>query len=268
MFLKESQAIIETLIKVENLNVKYGNTHVIKDLSFEVKDVVRNGHITGQIVAVLGESGCGKSTLFRALSGLKGYTGTIQIADIEGNKFIGLENTKVGHVGLVDQKYTMFRHKTVNQTLVMALRNRKDVTDIQSHIDKYTKQISIDHILDKYPNEISGGQRQRAALLERLFNDNHFIILDEPFSGLDVKSKITSKSFIREIVNENEYNTVMFCTHNIESAVQMADLILILSNDGRLVKQINLRDEEYEYNAYSEKHIQLANELNKFMLNL
>ena len=256
---------MEKLLTVNNLNVHYGKVHVLKDISFEIKDVIRNGHVTGQIVAVLGASGCGKSTLFRVLSGLKDYTGEIELADIKEDKIINYIPPRAGSVGMVDQAYTMFRHKTVHSALSFALRNR-DIKDKNAHIKKYATQVGIDHVLNKYPNELSGGQRQRAALLERLFNENHFIILDEPFSGLDVKSKVSAKTFIREIVNEHEFNTVLFCTHNINVAVEMADVILILSEDGRLTKQYNLREENYVYNQLTERHVELTEEIQNHFL--
>ena len=261
---------METLLKVENLNVSYGDTQVLRDISFEIKDVIRNGHITGQIVGIVGESGCGKSTLFKVLSGLAfdddnktimNVDGKIEIAKIKGDKIDSYIQPKSGEVGLVDQAYTMFRHRKIRSSLTFALRNRTDVKDIDTHINKYAKEIGIEHVLDKYPNELSGGQRQRAALLERLFNDNHFLILDEPFSGLDVKSKVSAKNFIRGIVNQHEFNTVVFCEHNIEAVVEMSDLIIILSSDGRLVKSINLRDEGYEYGVLTTRHLELVKQI-------
>lgn len=255
------------VLKIENLKVSYGDKVVIPNLTFEIEDVIRNNTVTGQIVAILGESGCGKSTLFRTLSGLKNYEGSISILDDINNYEVNNPKYKSpikGDIGFVDQKYTMFRHKTVYNSLMLALRKYNGNKD--EKIDEYLSKLNILDIKHKYPNEISGGQRQRAALLERLFNDNHYIILDEPFSGLDIKNRESTKSFIRSIVNEHELNTIIFCTHNISIAVEMADVILVLNKKGELIQQTNLRSKGYGYNQYDQQHINLTKQLKNLLL--
>lgn len=237
---------MEKVIKVKDLTISYGDTKVIDNISFDIEDVIIDGQTTGQIVAVLGQSGCGKSTLFRALAGLKDYDGSILLAKVLDDTIQHYVAPEAGMVGLVDQKYTMFRHRTVRSALSMVLKRKGKIqVTIDGDIDYYSKKLGIESILDKYPNELSGGQRQRAALLERLFNGNHYIILDEPFSGLDVKSKESAKSFMRQIVNEHELNNILFCTHNVNIAVEMADVIIVLSSHGTILKQINLREQGY-----------------------
>lgn len=258
---------MEDLLTVKNLSVSYGDTKVLNDLSFNIKDEVEEGYVRGQLVSVIGPSGSGKTTLFRALAGLKDYSGDIILRDIKNDVAGDKIAPESGLVGLVDQKYTMFRHKTVRQALKSVLKKRHKGFNSKTNkliddamIDKHAKIIGIEHVLDKYPNELSGGQRQRAALLERLLNGNHYLILDEPFSGLDVKSKDDSKEFMRNIVNGHELNTILFSTHNIRTAVEMSDVILVIKN-GTIVFNTNLRNEGYSYGSYTLKHSTLESKL-------
>lgn len=248
------------VLKVDNLNAYYGDHHVLKNISFEIEDILRPGEIAGQLVAILGESGCGKSTFFKTLSGLKEYEGTISILNNE----MEIINPIAGDVGFVDQKYTMFRHKTVYQSLKFSLRDSNlNENEKKDKIESLLNEMGIFHIKDKYPNELSGGQKQRSALLERLLRGNTYIILDEPFSGLDVKNKEASKRFIRNVVNQHEINTFLFSTHQIDDAVELADVILIFSNNGELIYNLNLRKEGYEYGSYTSKHQTLTKEIKK-----
>jgi ABC-type sugar transport system ATPase subunit len=258
---------MKPLIDIQNLTIKYGNVTVIDDISFQIHDTILPGRTTGQICAFLGSSGCGKSTLFKAIAGLKSFEGHIGLATVESGEIVDYVAPKPGLVGLVDQKYTMFRHKTVRQTLTAVLnRNKKIAKKLTDNvIEEFSTELGINHVLDKYPNEISGGQRQRSALLERLFNGNNFIILDEPFSGLDVKSKNAAKRFIREIVNKEQLNTMIFCTHNVKAAVEMADVIIILDKTGKIIKNVNLRAIGLEYDSYTAAHINLEHEITNLL---
>ena len=114
----------ETLLYIENLSVSYDDTIIIKDITLTEKDVVREGvENTGQVIAFVGRSGRGKSTLFKALTGLIPYaTGKILIKDFEAKEPNVAKVVKEGNIGFVDQKYTLFRHKTVHESLKFSLR--------------------------------------------------------------------------------------------------------------------------------------------------
>ena len=128
----------ETLLYVENLSVAYDDKVIIKDISLIEKDVVRTGvENTGQTIAILGRSGRGKSTFFKALTGLViPKTGKILIKDFTSKEENAAKPVKEGDIGFVDQKYTLFRHKTVSQTLQFALR-KSDLS--QTEKDKKIK---------------------------------------------------------------------------------------------------------------------------------
>lgn len=215
----------EPLLQVKISQFSYDKP-VLRDINFIEYDVLRLNYITGQTIAILGRSGRGKSTLFRLLSGLESSPNSEIILNVGGKP----EFVHEGMVGMIDQKYTLFRHKTIKQTLKFAANRNKKLD--QSSIDEYIKEVchywDILGNLDKYPHECSGGQRQRAAILEKLLLGNHYLILDEPISGLDVVAIQTVKDNMNRIVSEHEHNTLIFSTHDIGFAYEMADSIYIL----------------------------------------
>ncbi|MBK8444737.1 MAG: ATP-binding cassette domain-containing protein [Sphingobacteriales bacterium] len=245
-----------TILKVENVSVVYGDKTIIKDVSFEEKDVQRPHYqqSQGQTIAFVGRSGRGKSTLFRVLAGLESpKTGQIWLADHATNHSKPtLKAVKEGEFGFVNQKYTLFRHKTVHQALRFALRNSPlSDGEKEDKIQTMLQQWGLEKVKHHYPNEMSGGQRQRTAILEQLLNSRYFMILDEPFSGLDVGNIEQVKKAFSLISSNHELNTILFSTHDIDLAVSLADSIYIVGHPtlangqhadyGTLLKQYDLK---------------------------
>lgn len=269
----------ETLLYVENLSVKYDDRVIIKDINLVEKNVVRSGvEATGQVIAVVGRSGRGKSTFFKALSGLiKPDTGKILVRDFESSDENAAKNVNEGDIGFVDQKYTLFRHKTVAQALKFALRkSSQSETEKDKTITQYLKKWGLEDFKDKYPNELSGGQRQRTAIIEQLLSSDKFIIMDEPFSGLDVGNiEEVKKSF--ELLNESsEHNTIIFSTHDIELAVQLAQVIYVIGypniggkmmDYGTIVAKFDLREMGIAWKENGEKHSDLLKKIIQQMMN-
>ena len=269
----------ETLLYIENLSVKYDDRVIIKDINLVEKNVIRPGvDATGQVIALVGRSGRGKSTLFKALSGLvKPDTGKILIRDFESSDENAAKNVSEGDIGFVDQKYTLFRHKTVAQALKFALRkSTQSESEQEKTIAQYLKKWGLEDFKDKYPNELSGGQRQRTAIIEQLLSSDKFIVMDEPFSGLDVGNiEEVKKSF--ELLNESsEHNTIIFSTHDIELAVQLAQVIYVigypeiggkLMDYGTIVAKYDLRELGIAWKNYSEKHSDLYKKIVQQMMN-
>jgi len=243
----------ETILHVENLGITYGDKVIIKDISFEEKDVVRPGKVQGQTIAFLGRSGRGKSTLFRALTGLeKPTTGRVLIPDYSKSITDGKQPAKIvgeGDVGFVNQKYTLFRHKTVYQALYFALRKSPiSGKEKEEKIMQYLKDWGLEKARNQHPNFLSGGQRQRTAILEQLLSSGYYMVLDEPFSGLDIGNIVNVKKAFQLICESNELNTIIFSTHDIELAVELADSIYILGykkddpqEAGTLIKHFDLK---------------------------
>jgi ABC-type nitrate/sulfonate/bicarbonate transport system ATPase subunit len=246
----------DTILHVENLSVAYDGKVIIKDINLLEKNTVRPGKQQGQTIAVLGRSGRGKSTFFRALTGLeKPTTGHVLIPDFQKEVVDGQQPAKKvaeGDVGFVNQKYTLFRHKTVYEALLFALRkNTLSKTEKHEKIMQYLVDWGLENCKDQYPIFLSGGQRQRTAILEQLLSSGYYMVLDEPFSGLDVGNINNVKSAFQLINDSHELNTIIFSTHDIELAVELADSIYIigyqqtgngLSSYGTIVKHFDLKE--------------------------
>lgn len=266
-----------TLLYVENLSVVYGDKTIIKDINFSEKDVVREGHVTGQVIAVVGRSGTGKSTLFRALTGLvKPTTGKVLIADTNTGEENDAKEVHEGDIGFVDQKYTLFRNKTVYQALMFALRN-KEMSKDEKHeqIMTYLNDWGLVLAKDQYPSELSGGQRQRTAIIEQIFCSGHYMILDEPFSGLDVGNIQDVKDAFRLITSSHEFNTIIYSTHDIELAVELADSIYVVGYPevdgkrmpyGSIVKHFDMKALELAWKEFGLGHLEVVKQVKAVML--
>ncbi len=233
----------DSILTVENLSVDYDGKKIIQNINFDEKDITRPNKIQGQSIAFVGRSGRGKSTLFRCLSGLeKPKTGKVLLPDMhkhQGEAYPPMKEVGEGDVGFVDQKYTLFRHKTVYQALQFAMRKQKlEKSEKHDKIMVHLRDWGLETVKDQYPNELSGGQRQRTAILEQVLSHTNYIIMDEPFSGLDVGNINNVKSAFKLINESHELNTVIFCTHDIELAVALAESLYVLGyptlENGRL----------------------------------
>lgn len=269
--------IENTLLYVENLSVKYGKKTIIKDINFSEKDIVRNNEITGQVIAVVGRSGTGKSTFFKALTGLvKPTTGKILIADTRTGKENEAKEVHEGDIGFVDQKYTLFRNKTVYQALEFALR-KKHNTEEEKHekIITYLNDWGLLSVKDHYPCELSGGQRQRTALIEQIFCSGHYMVLDEPFSGLDIGNIEDVKNAFKLITASHEYNTIIYSTHDIDLAVELADSIYVIGypevdgkkmSYGTIIKHFDMKKLGLAWKSFGMEHLEVVKQIKKIML--
>jgi len=271
----------ETVLHVKDLSVAYNGKTIIEHISLDEKDVVLDGKVQGQVIAFLGRSGRGKSTFFRALTGLEEPTsGVVLIPDYSKPAVNGQQPAKKvreGDVGFVNQKYSLFRHKTVYQALTYALRN-SDLSKEQKDdkIMQYLKTWGLEKARNQYPNELSGGQKQRTAILEQLLNSGYYMVLDEPFSGLDVGNILNVKEAFGLICQSHELNTIIFSTHDIELAVELADSIYIMGyptvsgqmgNAGTILKNYDLKQMGLAWqNELTADHLSLVREIKAIML--
>jgi ABC-type multidrug transport system ATPase subunit len=213
----------DVLIRIEDVGVRYGETPVLAGVSAEVRDIVRPGCITGQIIGILGPSGVGKTQLARVLTGLQEPT--------TGRVTVGASQTPIhaGLVGYVPQNYPLFKHRTVLDNLMVAARHggasRKDA---EARSMEYLKRFSLDDKWDKYWAELSGGQRQRVAIAQQLLCSDHYLLLDEPTTGLDPISKDKVCQFIREVAAMSEENTIFVVTHDLGAILTIADHLWLL----------------------------------------
>ena len=221
-----SYTTVETIFQAKNINHYLDDKLILRNISFEIKNTQRDNMNQGQIVALLGPSGCGKTQLFRILSGLT--------YPKEGQVLLGdnLDEVKPGDVGVIAQDYPLFFNKSIYDNLSLALS--------QSDMDKCHHDLVIRdalyrfNIIDKmyqYPGELSGGQRQRVAILQQILCGHKFLLMDEPFSGLDIVMRNEVRDMINEISLMDEENTIIIITHNIEEAASIADEIWIMGFD-------------------------------------
>lgn len=270
-------SLTNTILYVDNLSVAYDDKVVIKDITFEEKNVIRDSKTTGQTIAVVGRSGRGKSTLFKALTGLiKPTSGRILISDTTSSEKNAALEVKEGDVGFVDQKYTLFRNKTIHQSLLFALRKKQiSVSDKNELIKQHLITWGLEKFKNQYPCELSGGQKQRTAIIEQIFSSGHYMVLDEPFSGLDVGNIENVKEAFQLITNEHDLNTIIFSTHDIELAVELADSIYVIgyptingqkADYGTIVMHVDMKKLGLSWNKFDAAHLVVVKEIKEAML--
>ncbi len=216
----------ETLLKLAGVSMRRGENLVLRDVDLEIKNLVRPGMQQGQIVALVGPSGSGKTTLFRLLAGLD--------APDSGTILVGPEQKPVarGTIGVVAQNYPLFGHRTVLGNLLVAgkqagLQNAENRAKAAALLDRF----GIAGQDAKYPAQLSGGQRQRAAIAQQFMCSEHFLLMDEPFSGLDILAQEAVIRFIQEMAAIDELMTFILVTHDISAALQVADTIWVLGRE-------------------------------------
>jgi ABC-type nitrate/sulfonate/bicarbonate transport system ATPase subunit len=214
----------DTILKVENVSLELDGKKILQDVNCEIKDILRvDGKKQGQIVGFLGPSGIGKTKFFEILAGiLKPDTGKVLI-----NK--ELKPSKIGDVGVVQQNYPLFNHRTVKSNLELgAAKTITDATERERRITAVLERCNLGLHANHYPAQLSGGQKQRVAIAQQLLCTEHFLLMDEPFSGLDVNMVDEISEMIVEISNKEEENTVIIVSHDIVSTVAISDTIWVM----------------------------------------
>ncbi len=226
----------ELLLKVSNVSLRY-DALVLRDISFEIHNITRTEVTQGQIVSLIGRSGIGKTCLFRILAGLvKPTSGTVLIDHDQ-------HPVRAGDVGVVYQNYILFNHRTIYDNLRLSLERRLEPLSgsIESVIKDYAAEFSLTEHLKKYPQQLSGGQRQRVSIIQQILNGNKFVLLDEPFSGLDVLMVDKVKQLLLKISNMHEDNTFIVVSHNIDHSLAISDSAFILAKEegkeGAIIKE-------------------------------
>jgi polar amino acid transport system ATP-binding protein/sulfate transport system ATP-binding protein len=216
----------ETILKLEGVSRTLGGKVILRDVNLEVRNIVRPGLSQGQVVGLLGPSGVGKTTLFRILAGLD--------TPDSGCVLLGEDAKPVerGMVGVVAQRYPLFPHRTVLGNLAVAGRQAGlSAKASQQKSRELLKRFGLEEHESKYPVQLSGGQRQRAAIAQQFMCSEHFLLMDEPFSGLDPVAVQRVSSFISEVAAADELNTFIVVTHDIAAAMEVADTIWLLGRD-------------------------------------
>jgi ABC-type nitrate/sulfonate/bicarbonate transport system ATPase subunit len=187
----------------------------------------------GEFVSLVGPSGCGKSTLFNVVSGLLlPDNGRVEIdgVDVTGHS---------GHVGYMLQKDLLIPWRSVvdNITLGAALTRGVTKADRSQAVD-FARRYGLGDFLDHYPHALSGGMRQRVALMRTLATNHDLLLLDEPFGALDSQTRLEMQQWLLEVWSETQ-RTVLFVTHDVDESIFLSDRILVMSpRPGRIVSEL------------------------------
>ncbi|MBB4636323.1 ABC transporter ATP-binding protein [Longimicrobium terrae] len=257
------------LLELQNVSVTRGGVPVLRDLNATVRDVVRPGMSQGQVVGLLGPSGIGKTTLFHVLAGLlKPDSGSVKVG-AEGKP------ASPGLVGVVAQNYVLFEHRSVLGNLVIAAK-QAGMTGEQARAAslKYLERFGLAAHAEKYPMQLSGGQRQRVAIAQQLLCSELYLVMDEPFSGLDVIQQENVQRLIQEVSQTHEHNTLILVTHDVSAAVAVCDTIWLMGRErdaagavipgARIMEEIDLLERDLAWHPDIRTrpgYIELVNEI-------
>ena len=220
-----------TLLKAEHITKRYDQRTIIKDINLELNK--------GELVSLLGVSGAGKTTLFHVLSGL--------ITPDEGQVFLeGKDITSnPGQISYMLQKDLLMPHKKIidNVSLPLVLKGIKKA-DARSQANPLFASFGLEGTQYQYPSQLSGGMRQRAALLRTYLSSRGVALLDEPFSALDTITKSSIHKWYLDIMTKIDLST-LFITHDIDEAILLSDRIYILKGTpGQITNEIVIREKK------------------------
>ena len=206
-------------LKIEDLSKNFGSTEVLKKINLEIDE--------GNFLVLLGPSGCGKSTLLNIIAGLE----TIN----EGNVFIDDYNVskvepKDRNIAMVFQSYALYPSMNVKENMIFGLKQAKTSKDkIKEQLEKVSKFLQVDQLLERKPSQLSGGQRQRVAIGRALVREPRIFLFDEPLSNLDAKLRVEMRREIKKL-HQQLKSTVVYVTHDQTEAMSLGTKIAIMSH--------------------------------------
>ncbi|HZP87550.1 MAG TPA: sn-glycerol-3-phosphate ABC transporter ATP-binding protein UgpC [Burkholderiales bacterium] len=212
-------------LKITALHKYYGDVHAVKGVDLEIP--------AGEFTVLVGQSGCGKSTLLRTIAGLENIdSGTIEI----GGEVVNDAAPRERDIAMVFQNYALYPYMKVYDNIAFGLRARKTPkSEIDGKVRKAAQMLAIDHLLDRYPRQLSGGQLQRVAIGRAVVRNARLYLFDEPLSNLDAQLRDEMRSEIKRL-HQDLGKTMIYVTHDQIEAMTMADRIVLL-REGRIEQQ-------------------------------
>lgn len=222
-----------SILTLNNLSYSYhtlsGETRALENITFQV--------YSGEFIAIVGPSGCGKSTLLNIIAGqITDYTGELQF---QNTPLRTLQNhSKDLHIGYMLQHDHLFDWRTIYKNVCLGLEIKNLMTEeYEDYVLSLLKKYGLYDFKDKKPSQLSGGMRQRAALIRTLALNPELLLLDEPFSALDYQTRLQVSGDIGNIIRENG-KTAILVTHNLSEAISLADRIIVLTQRPATIKRI------------------------------
>jgi putative hydroxymethylpyrimidine transport system ATP-binding protein len=239
------------MLSIKNLSYSFqseGNSNpIFNQISLDVKP--------GEFVSVIGASGSGKSTLFKLISGLlEPDQGDIMVNDQKTGK-------RLGSIGYMPQKDLLLPWRTVLENVLLPLEVTKEPKQARiPEIREWLSRFGLAEYEKAYPNELSGGMKQRVAFLRTLMTGKDLLLLDEPFGALDSLTKRNMHSWLLGLWGELQ-KTVLFITHDLEEAVLLSDRIYLLQDTGIKEMKVNLARPRSSQLIYQSEFITMRKEL-------
>ena len=201
-----------------------GETLAVKDFSYSFEK--------GNFVSIVGPSGCGKSTILSIIAGLETQTSGIILLD---NYPLSRENCNIGYML---QKDYLLDWRTVYKNILLGLEIKNMITpEALEYVDSLLEKYGLSEFKDKFPNQLSGGMRQRVALIRTLAVNPDILLLDEAFSALDYQTRLLVTDDVYKIIKAENKTTIMV-THDIPESISMSDEVIVLSNRPSTIKDV------------------------------
>lgn len=205
-------------LSFKNVNFNYftkeGEFEALRNLSFNIKK--------GEFVSIVGPSGCGKTTILSLIAGL--------LEPTSGEILLDGEKVKGANIGYMFQRDQLFEWRNIYKNILLGLeiKNKKQNEQDEEYIDSLLKKYGLYDFKTKHPSELSGGMRQRVALIRTLAVKPKLLLLDEPFSALDFQTRLDVCDDVKSIIKE-EKQTAILVTHDISEAISLSDRVFILT---------------------------------------
>ena len=217
------------MIRIKKLNKSFGKLHILKDIDLEIN--------RGEIIVIIGPSGSGKSTLLRCINFLEIFdNGEICINDkIIDPKKDNLNKVRE-NIGMVFQHFNLFPHMTATENITEALIHVKKYKKGDASIvaEKLLEKVRLKHRSNNYPSQLSGGEKQRIAIVRALAMNPEIMLFDEPTSSLDPELIDEVLQTMKSLANDGM--TMVIVTHEMGFAREMADRVIVI-NDGRIIEE-------------------------------